>query len=190
MTDISRKKQDQRSYSLEKRKQLKDEMAAEFAAGLFFDRIPVGESSAVSLYIPIGSELDTQPLITKLADIEGVRCLLPVIEERDTPLIFRVWKPGQPLVKAGFKTVEPSRDAPEAIPDILVVPLLAFDERGYRMGYGGGFYDRTLAVLRAQKSIQAVGYAYEGQRVEEVVIDEYDQPLDWVVTEKKVRKFR
>jgi len=113
---------------------------------------------------------------------------LPVVVAKGAPLMFRAWTPETRLVPGGFKTEVPAPGAPEVVPNILLVPLLAFDNAGYRLGYGGGFYDRTLAKLRALARISAIGFAYEGQAVEAVPHAEYDQPLDAIATERSYRR--
>jgi 5-formyltetrahydrofolate cyclo-ligase len=105
-------------------------------------------------------------------------------------LDFHRYDVGQTLVPGGFGLSEPARDWPQVEPDVLVVPLLAFDARGYRIGYGAGFYDRTLAKLRAARNVLAVGFAFAGQEFETVPHDENDQRLDWIVTEIGARKFK
>ncbi len=169
------------------RKSLVTPLAGQQAARNFLDTIAVSPTMAISLFIPIGSEINTRPLIDALA-AQSVTCLLPVVVGQSKPLIFRKWQQGEPLVTGGFNTLQPQEDAPLAVPDIVVVPLLAFDAQGFRMGYGGGYYDRTIEVLRESGSCVVVGYAYEGQRVDKVVTDIHDQKLDWIVTEKRVRK--
>lgn len=185
--DVVSKKQEQRERAMRLRKSLVTPLAGQQAARNFLDTITVNSSKVVSLFIPIGSELNTRPLIDALA-ARSVKCLLPVIVGKDKPLVFREWQQGEPLVTGGFNTLQPGENAPVAVPDIVVTPLLAFDENGFRMGYGGGYFDRTLAALRERGPCVFVGYAYEGQRVDRVVTDVHDQKLDWVVTEKIVRK--
>lgn len=135
----------------------------------------------ISAYAAIGEELDSLPLLERL-DSQGHRFALPVVPGKAVPLIFRSWKPGGKLVKAGFGLRVPPESSSEVIPDVLLVPLLAFDERGYRLGYGGGYYDRTLQKLRSERSVTAIGLAFDEQRVEKVPRDHYDQQLDWVLT--------
>jgi len=158
-------------------------MAAErFLAGF---RLP--EGAIVSAYWPMGNELDSRPLIHRLQEAGHV-VGLPVVVAKGEPLIFRAWTPETRFVPGGFKTEVPEPDAPEVVPTVLLVPLLAFDEAGYRLGYGGGFYDRTLTKLRARSPVTAIGFAYEGQGVAEVPHAEYDQPLDAIVTERSYRR--
>ncbi|MEW5965346.1 MAG: 5-formyltetrahydrofolate cyclo-ligase [Pseudomonadota bacterium] len=136
---------------------------------------------AVSAFLAIGEEIDTLPLIEK-AIAAGCTVGLPVIERKAAPLLFRRWAPGEPLDEKAWGIREPLPAAALVEPDLLLVPLLAFDATGFRLGYGGGFYDRTLARLRAMKRVVAVGVAYDAQRVDAVPRDRYDEPLDWVLT--------
>ena len=104
---------------------------------------------------------------------------------KNTPLVFRQWAPGDALVLGRWNIKVPPEEAPEVLPDVLLVPLLAFDRRGFRLGYGGGFYDRTLEKLRTLKKVTAIGIAYAGQEVDAVPYEEFDQRLDWIMTEKE-----
>jgi 5-formyltetrahydrofolate cyclo-ligase len=136
----------------------------------------------VSAYWPIGSEIDPRPLMTHLHE-QGHPIALPLTPARGNPLMFRAWRPEDTLVTAEFGTRVPLASQPELTPRVLIVPLLAFDRAGYRLGYGGGFYDRTLARLRDSGDVLAVGVAYAAQEVAEVPRDGSDQPVDWIVTE-------
>ncbi len=138
--------------------------------------------TVVSAYWPMGDEIDPRPLMGALAE-RGHRLALPAILAAGQPLDFRAWRPGDPLVPAGFGTREPPVEAPSVTPGLLLIPLLAFDAAGYRLGYGGGFYDRSLALLRRTGDILAVGLAYAAQQVAAVPRESTDQPLDLVVTE-------
>ena len=111
------------------------------------------------------------------------------MEKKAAPLVFREWRPGIEMHRASFGMMEPTPDSPQHMPTIVVTPLLAFDAEGFRIGYGGGYYDRTLAALRAAGPVTAIGVAYEAQEVAEVPRDHFDQPLDWIVTEIGARKF-
>ena len=104
------------------------------------------------------------------------------MQGKGLPLVFRAWKPGDPLNAGVWGIQEPLPSAPALDPDILLVPLLAFDTRGYRLGYGGGFYDRTLAGFRMRKRVVAIGVAFDEQRIDAVPHTDYDQRLDWVLT--------
>ena len=150
------------------------------AAAGFTNRSP---KSAVSGYWPMAEEMDVRPLMARL-HAKGHAIALPVVVGKGKPLIFRRWQPGSALGEAGFGLHQPSADAPALVPEILLVPLLAFDPFGFRLGWGGGFYDRTLEALRKVHPVIAIGVAYAAQRVERVPRTERDQPLDWVVTDE------
>lgn len=142
--------------------------------------LPAG--AVVSAYWPMASELDPRPLMAALHGA-GHPIALPVVVGRDRPLVFRAWAPGDGLEPAAFGTQVPGPDKPERTPEVILAPLLAFDRQGYRLGYGGGFYDRTLGVLRARARVLAVGLAYAGQEVSAVPHGPNDKRLDWIVTE-------
>lgn len=152
---------------------------AEVAAVAFppFD----GPAQIVSSFWAMGSEIDPGPLEKRLR-ATGHRIGLPVMVGRQRPLEFRLWQAGDALVERLWGIREPAADAPVVEPDVLIVPLLAFDAAGWRLGYGAGFYDRTLRGLRATRSVVAVGLAFDEQRVDAVPHLDYDERLDWVVT--------
>ncbi|HET6378179.1 MAG TPA: 5-formyltetrahydrofolate cyclo-ligase [Methylocella sp.] len=139
----------------------------------------------VSAYFPVAHEPSTLPLLQALA-AAGVKTALPVTGESGTPLIFRLWRPGDPMTKGKMAIREPAQHAPQAAPDLLFVPLTAFDRNGRRIGYGAGYYDRTLAELRARKRICAVGLAYACQEFPEVPHEPHDECLDYVLTENEL----
>lgn len=147
------------------------------------DLAPGRTGLTIAGYCPKGDEADVIPALSALS-AAGHTTALPVVTGRAWPLMFRLWRPGHPLVPGAFGVMEPMGDAPVAQPDIVLTPLLAFDGAGYRLGYGGGFYDRTLEVLRAEAPTLAVGIGYAGQGVDKLPIDAYDQRLDWIVTEQ------
>jgi len=150
----------------------------------FLNAISLQGIAAVSGFLPIGSEIDTRPLLRNVLE-QGVDICLPAVIARDHPLEFRQWRDGDPLIDEDFGTKAPAATAKVMEPDILIVPLLAFDRAGYRLGYGGGFYDRSLEKLRLTKNVLAVGVAFAGQEAASVPRDENDQPLDWIVTERE-----
>ena len=138
----------------------------------------------VAGYLPMGSEIDPQPLMAALL-ARGHRLALPEVAAADAPLRFRRWEPGEALEEGPHRTRHPALGAAAADPDVLLVPLLAFDRRGGRIGQGGGYYDRTLAALRASRRVVAVGLAFAAQEVANVPHGEDDQRLDWIVSENE-----
>jgi 5-formyltetrahydrofolate cyclo-ligase len=133
----------------------------------------------------MGDEADPRALAQVLA-ARGHTLALPVVIEKKSPLHFREWREGDTLIIHAFGMHEPGPHARTVTPDVLLIPLLAFDARGTRLGYGGGFYDRTLASLATKR---AIGIAYAGQEVSELPCHDHDHPLDAVVTEDGVRRF-
>ncbi|MEM7072371.1 MAG: 5-formyltetrahydrofolate cyclo-ligase, partial [Pseudomonadota bacterium] len=118
-----------------------------------------------------------------IAGMMGFKLAMPAIHQPGHALEFRHWKAGDPCIQGAFGTLEPAPSAPPAIPDLLLIPLLAFDASCHRLGYGGGFYDRTLEALRAQKACLAIGYAHRVQYEDTIPVDAFDQPLDHVMCE-------
>jgi 5-formyltetrahydrofolate cyclo-ligase len=149
-------------------------------AGLPVER---GKNEIVSGFFPFKSEITVLPLLAKLAS-EGWTTSLPVVTGEGEALRFRAWMPGEPTRPGVWDIPIPLDSAAEVTPDVLLVPMLAYDRRGYRLGYGGGYYDRTLAGLRALKPILAIGIAYAGQEIAEVPHGSWDEPLDWIMTER------
>ena len=141
--------------------------------------------TVIAAYWPFRTEIDPRPLMLAL-HARGYRVVLPVVVKKDAPLKFRLWGPGATLVKAGLGGLVPDVGAPELEPDLLLVPMLAYDDTGHRLGYGGGFYDRTLEGLRAEGPVLAIGFAYAAQEAETLPHDPLDQPLDMIVTEAGV----
>jgi 5-formyltetrahydrofolate cyclo-ligase len=149
--------------------------AAEQAAG----HLPHLENVEVyGLYHPVGSELDPTPV-----RVAGARRALPVVLARAAPLVFRLHEPGEPLALDALGIPAPAQSAPEALPDVLFTPVLAFDRRGGRLGQGGGHFDRTIENLRARKAVLVIGLAYAGQEVDEIPMEPHDQRLDAILTE-------
>jgi 5-formyltetrahydrofolate cyclo-ligase len=130
----------------------------------------------------MGAEIAPAALLARLAG-EGHGTCLPVVTPLGNPLIFRMWQPGDELVARVWGILEPADTAPVVEPDVLLVPLLAFDRHGGRLGYGGGYYDRTIARLRSVKSVIIIGLAFGAQELEQVPCDVHDERLDWVLTE-------
>ncbi len=155
------------------------------AHGIGFADPPAG--AVVSGFFPIGEEIDPQPLMLRLAR-EGFPLALPVMEGKGKPLQFRRWHPADPLGERAWGIREPLPSAPEVEPEVMLIPLLAFDAEGFRLGYGGGFYDRTLVAARERGKIVAVGLAYDVQEVPAVPRLDFDQRLDWVLTPSGPRR--
>lgn len=179
-----------RAEALARRAALSPEQRA--AAALAIARyglefLDIAPDAVVAGYCAIGAEIDPRHLLARL-DQEGVALCLPVLRERGQPLRFRRWRPGDPL-RAGIWSIrEPLQGAADIEPGILLVPLLAFDAAGRRLGYGGGYYDRALAALRAGRPIAAVGLAFDEQEVDAVPRLDYDERLDWVLTPSGPRR--
>ena len=154
-----------------------------FVAAMAALGIPAG-GRVVAGYLPIKGEMDVRVLLSHLHG-EGFICALPVVGAPGAALVFRRWVPGAPLLKGRFGTRHPEPTEPELRPDVVLAPLLAFDARGYRLGWGGGYYDRTIEGLRGHGPLVAVGVAYAAQQVDKVPHSGRDQRLDWVVTEER-----
>ncbi len=183
-------KKEMRATLLARRRAFPQQMrhrAAGEAAEIFLDAIRPPAGDPVSGYWPMQGELDPRSLMASLAG-RGHPLLLPAVAGHGQPLTFREWREGEALIAGPFGTQEPSADAPQGVPGLVIVPLLAFDDDGYRLGYGKGFFDRTLAELRRRRGVLSVGFAYEAQRGDTLPRDDWDQPLDWIVTERKARK--
>jgi 5-formyltetrahydrofolate cyclo-ligase len=143
----------------------------------------------VSGFSPLKSEISPLPLLRRLAEA-GASLALPVVAGRGKPLVMRAWSFGAPLVSGVWGIREPPVDAPELFPDVLIVPLLAFDRRGHRIGYGAGYYDMTILRLRAMKPVAAIGIAFAAQEIAVVPTTPRDARLDLVLTERETIDFR
>jgi 5-formyltetrahydrofolate cyclo-ligase len=141
-------------------------------------------ASIIAGYWPMRDELDPRPTLLGLGQ-RGHGLALPVVAARNAPLVFRRWHMGAPLAPDVLGLDAPSATAEAVIPDVLLVPLVAFDRRGHRLGYGAGFYDRTLFALREQKDVVAIGLGFAAQELAEIPVDGNDQPLDGIVTERE-----
>ena len=133
-------------------------------------------------YLPIRSELSPLPLIARLADL-SIQTAMPITPAPGNPLDFRLWATGDKLDDGPYDTKQPSSNAPVCQPDVILAPMLAFDSACWRLGYGGGFYDRSIGGLRqAGHKVVAIGIAFAGQQVEQVPTGPYDMALDAVLT--------
>lgn len=178
-------KDDFRRGALAQRDALGAEARADAAKTIAAVSLPVElpRGAIVAGYSPINSELDPFPLMQALAG-KGAVLALPVVIAREHALVFRVWEPQEGLVRGPFGIFQPSSDADEVDPDIVLVPLAAFDRAGHRIGYGRGYYDRTLQDLRAMKKITVIGVAFAVQEIETVPRLPHDEQLDCVLTER------
>jgi 5-formyltetrahydrofolate cyclo-ligase len=184
-------KADLRAAALAKRDALSDDERAAAAQAIALRGLPmqIAPGTVVAGYSPIRSEIDPIPLMQKLA-AQGAPLALPVITARGQSLRFRVWSPGDRLMRGPLGILEPSPAAAEIVPDIVLVPLAAFDRSGHRIGYGAGHYDRTLAQLHKSKGFAAIGLAFAAQEVEAVPALQHDVALDYVLTETQLLDFR
>jgi 5-formyltetrahydrofolate cyclo-ligase len=160
--------------------------AAEAVAEKVLGALQLPPAAIVSGYWPLADELDPRPCMDRLAAL-GHPLALPRVQGQGRPLAFHAWEPGDPLLAGPFRVMEPGPDAPVVRPRIVLVPLLAFDRHGRRLGYGAGYYDMALSELRTlDPAPLAIGVAFAAQEVDEVPTGPRDQPLDAVVTEQGV----
>ena len=184
-------KSDLRAAALAARDALSGQQRATAALVLAARGLPleIAPGIIVSGYSPIRSEIDPVPLMRALG-ARGVRLALPAVMARGKSLAFRAWSPDDRLMLGPLGILEPSPAATEVVPDIMLVPLAAFDRLGHRIGYGAGHYDYTLAHLRKIKPIAAIGLAFAAQEIEAVPVLQHDVRLDYVLTETKLFDFR
>jgi len=180
-----------RAAALAARDRLSGEQRTAAAQAIAARGLPVAvpKGAVVAGYSPIRNEIDPAPLMQLLA-LQGARLALPAVLARGKALAFRAWSPRDRLMLGPLGIPEPSPAAAELVPDILLVPLAAFDRLGHRIGYGAGHYDHTLAHLRKSKPVTAIGLAFAAQEIETVPALQHDVALDYVLTEKKAFDFR
>jgi len=191
MAEVHAEKEQLRRAAIARRDALPAEVrqaAAETIAARAFP-IPIAPVTIVSGFMPMRSEINPLPLMRKLQG-QGARLALPVVAGRGQPLVMREWTFGAPLQAGVWGIREPAPEAAELDPDIVLVPLLAFDRAGYRIGYGAGYYDLTIARLRARKAVIAVGLGFAAQEVGAVPATPRDARLDLVLTEREVIDLR
>jgi 5-formyltetrahydrofolate cyclo-ligase len=188
---IPRQKELLRNEALARRDALpatQRQAAAEIIATRKFP-VAIPRGAVVSGFMPMKSEINPLPLLKRLA-AEGAKLALPVVAGRGKPLIMRAWEFGGPLAAGVWGIRQPQADAPEIDPDILIVPLAAFDRAGHRIGYGAGYYDMTVTRLRGIKSIVVIGIGFAVQEIPRVPATERDARLDLVLTEREIIDFR
>jgi len=186
-TSIEEAKSELRRQARARRDALPADMRAAAAQATAVRPFPISlaRKTIVSCFMPIGNEINPIPLMRNLAAL-GAQLALPAIAGRGKPLTMRAFAFGQRLVAGTWGIREPDPEAPEVLPDVLLVPLLAFDRTGHRIGYGAGYYDLTIAALRARKAVTACGLAFAAQEIANVPTTPRDVRLDLVLTEREV----
>ena len=154
----------------------------------YFDDLGISPDAVVAGYWPFREEADPRPLMEAFA-AKGHPLVIPRVAGRTAPLEFHRWIEGDPMRSNAFGITEPLTTAEIMAPSVLLVPMLAFDAAGYRLGYGGGYYDRTLTLLRSTRAVLAIGVAFAGQEVPKLPHHKHDERLDMLVTENGVRRF-
>jgi 5-formyltetrahydrofolate cyclo-ligase len=191
MSNSTRSKADLRTAALAARDALNDDQRRAAARAVAERGLPfaIEPEMIVSGYAPIRSEIDPTPLMRAIA-ARGARLALPTVTARGQALTFRAWSPNDRMVLGPLGIPEPSPAAPELVPDVMLVPLAAFDNQGHRIGYGAGHYDYTFAHLRKLKAVRGVGLAFAVQQIKAVPALAHDVALDYVLTETKTFDFR
>jgi 5-formyltetrahydrofolate cyclo-ligase len=188
---IEKEKSELRREMIARRDALPADVRSAVAQAIAGRPFPVSAApgTIVSGFMPMKGEIDPLPLMKRFSS-GGARLALPVIAGRGRPLLMRAWNFGEPLVSGVWGIREPPAQAAEVEPDILLVPLVAFDRAGRRLGYGGGYYDLTVTRLRAHKPVVAMGIAYAIQEIAGVPVAPHDATLDLVLTEREVIDLR
>lgn len=185
MTDLATIKADARKAAFARRKAAHQE-AWPGTSALLSEVLAGHRGVPVSGYMPIRTEIDPLPAMAEAAAYGPVG--VPVIQDAGLPLLFSRWEPDAQMKEGPFGAQIPERDD-FFEPEIVIVPLVAFDAQGGRLGYGGGFYDRTLEQLRAKRAMLTIGFAYAAQEADALPLEATDQQLDMIVTERDVRHF-
>lgn len=185
MTDLAAVKAEARKAAFARRKTAFD-TARPGASGLLSEVLAGYRGVPLAGYMPIRTEINPLPAMAEASAHGPVG--VPVIQGAGQPLLFSRWEPDAPMIDGPFGARIPERED-VVTPEILIVPLVAFDARGGRLGYGGGFYDRTLQLLRARRATLAIGFAFDAQEAEELPLEPTDEPLDMMVTENRVLNF-
>ncbi|MBS9715723.1 5-formyltetrahydrofolate cyclo-ligase [Pseudohalocynthiibacter aestuariivivens] len=185
-TDLAVRKAEARKAAFARRKAAHAEGQGAVGAARLLELLEPYGGKTISGFLPIRTEIDPRPAMTKMAESSFIT--VPVIEGAGLPLKFSQWTPGCALIDGPFGAQIPA-EARYLEPEVLIVPLVAFDRTGNRLGYGGGFYDRTLERLRAIRKTIAIGFAFSAQEDNDLPLEETDQPLDFIVTEKEIVRF-
>jgi len=183
MDDLTTLKAAARTDAFARRKAAKSPQADAAAVAHLLAEVLPFKGRAMAGYMPIRTEIDPLPVMAAMAAF-GPVCV-PVISQAGAPLSFHKWEPGCEMVAGPFGASVPASAAP-VVPEVVIVPLVAWDRAGGRLGYGGGFYDRTLEGLRARGQVTAIGYAFQAQEAQDLPLEPTDQPLDMIVTEAGV----
>lgn len=181
--DLTEAKAEARKTALDTRREARDTIAGATAAQHLLEQLRGHSGQVISGYMPIRTEID--PLPAMLGMMAHSRVTVPVIQGDGLPLIFREWTPDAEMIDGPFGAMVPA-EGDFLDPTVLIVPLLAFDREGYRLGYGGGYYDRTLEELRAKGPCTAIGFAFAAQEIDCVPREDTDQPMDMIITENGV----
>jgi 5-formyltetrahydrofolate cyclo-ligase len=191
MSEVQTAKAEMRREMIARRDALPADVRSAVAEAIAGRPFPVSAvpGAIVSGFMPMTGEINPMPLMKRFSG-GGARLALPVIAGRGRPLVMRAWNFGEPLVSGVWGIREPPVQAAEVEPDIVLVPLVAFDRAGRRLGYGGGYYDLTITRLRARKPIVAMGIAYAVQEIPAVPAAPHDAALDLVLTEREIIDLR
>ncbi len=158
------------------------------AIAAFAHKLPGGSDTVIGGYAALPSEANPE-LLMQVLHKNGVTLALPRVVAKDAALIFHRWQPADVLQTGSFGVAQPLESAPLVVPNVLLVPLLAYDSKGYRLGYGGGYYDRTLEGLKSKGPVIAIGVAYANQEIPVVPHEAHDIRLDMILTESGLRRF-
>lgn len=186
MSDLAAIKEAARKDGYARRKLAHSQGGDAMAQARLLEYLEPHAGQTISGYMPIRTEIDPVPVMAKM--VQSGFVTVPVIEAAGLPLKFRQWAPDCKMVAGPFGAKVPASGA-WLEPEVLIVPLIAFDRDGGRLGYGGGFYDRSLEILRDHRRTIAVGFAYAAQECEGLPLESTDQPLDVIVTERETLVF-
>lgn len=191
MSDVLSKKTIRREAMLHRDRIDPASENAEHAVENFIDSVKPSPSQSIALYWPKGREFDSVPLMHALLQAGHV-CALPVVQDDTRVLKFAAFRDGDPMVAGAYDIMQPviNENTHWIDPDIIIVPFLAFDRHGNRIGYGGGYYDATLRHYRATKPVIAVGLGYGQQAVLfKLPVDAHDEKLDWIITPIRAQRY-
>ena len=192
LDSVAKAKMSLREYATARRRQAHSRYSSGSGvrgAEHFMASIPLAPGAIVGGYWPIREEFDVMPLLRRLIAM-GYKCALPFIDQDRQELIFREWCLGTETIKGCYNIPEPVNTCARLLPNILLAPLLAYDLEGFRLGYGGGYYDKAIRSLRrSNKLIISIGAAFSDQRVDHVPHNSMDEKLDWIVTERGAMRF-